>query len=126
MAALCQAMETKDLYTRGHTEWVSPGVVMTGREIGMRASRVEAIRYARMLHDVASSGVPTTVLRKQGRASGAATSPRPKRAPRLLGPAAGPRGHGRRSGNPGCPGGDGRSGCREPADTAPEQPGRVP
>ena len=58
MAALCQAMETKDLYTRGHNEWVSRGVVMTGREIGMRASRVEAIRYARMLHDVASSGCP--------------------------------------------------------------------
>ncbi len=46
MAALCQAVETKDLYTRGHRERVSRGAVMIGREIGMRASRVEAILYA--------------------------------------------------------------------------------
>ena len=66
MAALCQAVETKDLYTRGHRERVSRGAVMIGREIGMRASRVEAILYAGMLHDVGKLGVPTTVLRKDG------------------------------------------------------------
>jgi hypothetical protein len=66
MASLCQAVETKDLYTRGHSERVSRGAVMIGREIGMRASRVEAIRYAGMLHDVGKLGVPTTVLQKQG------------------------------------------------------------
>jgi hypothetical protein len=66
MAALCPAMETKDIYTRGHRERVSRGAVMIGREIGMRASRVEAILYAGMLHDVGKLGVPTTVLRKDG------------------------------------------------------------
>ncbi|HEV2377383.1 MAG TPA: HD-GYP domain-containing protein [Streptosporangiaceae bacterium] len=66
MAALCQAVETKDLYTRGHSERVSRGAVMIGQEIGMRANRVEAIRYAGMLHDVGKLGVPTTVLQKQG------------------------------------------------------------
>jgi HD-GYP domain-containing protein (c-di-GMP phosphodiesterase class II) len=40
MAALCQAAEAKDLYTRGHRERVSRGAVMIGREIGVRASRV--------------------------------------------------------------------------------------
>jgi HD-GYP domain-containing protein (c-di-GMP phosphodiesterase class II) len=39
---------------------------MIAQEIGMRADRVEAIRYAGMLHDVGKLGVPTKVLQKSG------------------------------------------------------------
>jgi HD domain len=66
VSALCQAVETKDFYTRGHSERVSRGSVMIAGEIGMRAERVEAIRYAGMLHDVGKLGVPTSVLQKNG------------------------------------------------------------
>lgn len=66
LAALCQAVETKDYYTRGHSERVSRGSVMIAQEIGMRTDRVEAIRYAGMLHDVGKLGVPTKVLQKSG------------------------------------------------------------
>ena len=66
MAALCQAVETKDLYTRGHSERVARGSAMIAQEVGMRSGRVEAIRYAGMLHDVGKLGVPTTVLQKNG------------------------------------------------------------
>jgi hypothetical protein len=66
MAALCQAVETKDWYTRGHSERVSRGSAMIAREMGMRGRRVEAIRSAGMLHDVGKLGVPTTVLQKDG------------------------------------------------------------
>ncbi|MFC0037506.1 HD-GYP domain-containing protein [Actinomadura rayongensis] len=66
LAALCQAVETKDYYTRGHSERVSRGSVMIAQQIGMRPARVEAIRYAGMLHDVGKLGVPTTVLQKDG------------------------------------------------------------
>jgi HD-GYP domain-containing protein (c-di-GMP phosphodiesterase class II) len=66
IAALCQAVETKDYYTRGHSERVSRGSVMIAEEIGMRAERVNAIRYAGMLHDVGKLGVPTKVLQKAG------------------------------------------------------------
>ncbi|HTU05157.1 MAG TPA: HD domain-containing phosphohydrolase, partial [Trebonia sp.] len=66
VSALCQAVETKDFYTRGHSERVSRGSVMIAREIGMRVERVEAIRYAGMLHDVGKLGVPTSVLQKNG------------------------------------------------------------
>jgi putative nucleotidyltransferase with HDIG domain len=66
LAALCQAVETKDYYTRGHSERVSRGSVMIAREIGMRSDRVEAIRYAGMLHDVGKLGVPTKTLQKDG------------------------------------------------------------
>jgi HD-GYP domain-containing protein (c-di-GMP phosphodiesterase class II) len=66
IAALCQAVETKDYYTRGHSERVSRGSVMIAEEIGMRAERITAIRYAGMLHDVGKLGVPTKVLQKSG------------------------------------------------------------
>jgi hypothetical protein len=66
MAALCQAVETKDFYTRGHSERVSRGSAMIARQIGMRADRAEAIRFAGMLHDVGKLGVPTKVLQKTG------------------------------------------------------------
>ncbi len=67
VGALCQAVETKDLYTRGHSDRVSRGSVMIAREVGMRGERVEAIRYAGMLHDVGKLGVPTRVLQKTGK-----------------------------------------------------------
>jgi HD superfamily phosphohydrolase YqeK len=66
VSALCQAVETKDFYTRGHSERVSRGAVMIAREIGMRAERVDALRMAGMLHDVGKLGVPTSVLQKNG------------------------------------------------------------
>jgi HD-GYP domain-containing protein (c-di-GMP phosphodiesterase class II) len=66
MAALCKAVETKDFYTRGHSERVSKGSSMLAREIGMRPDRLEAITYAGMLHDVGKLGVPTKVLQKTG------------------------------------------------------------
>jgi HD-GYP domain-containing protein (c-di-GMP phosphodiesterase class II) len=69
MAALCKAVETKDFYTRGHSERVSRGSSMLAGEIGMRADRLEAITYAGMLHDVGKLGVPTKVLQKSGKLS---------------------------------------------------------
>jgi HD-GYP domain-containing protein (c-di-GMP phosphodiesterase class II) len=66
MNALCQAVETKDYYTRGHGDRVSRGAVMIARQIRMSAERTEAIRFAGMLHDVGKLGVPTQVLQKTG------------------------------------------------------------
>jgi HD-GYP domain-containing protein (c-di-GMP phosphodiesterase class II) len=66
MAALCQAVETKDYYTRGHCTRVSHASSMIAQEIGMGVERLRAIRYAGMLHDVGKLGVPTKVLQKDG------------------------------------------------------------
>jgi HD superfamily phosphohydrolase YqeK len=66
IAALCQAVETKDYYTRGHSERVSRGSAMIAQQIGMRPERVGAVRSAGMLHDVGKLGVPTKVLQKPG------------------------------------------------------------
>ena len=65
--SLIQAVETKDSYTRGHSERVSRASVMIGRRIGMREDRVQSLRYAGILHDVGKLGVPTRVLQKAGR-----------------------------------------------------------
>ncbi|NUW45075.1 HD-GYP domain-containing protein [Nonomuraea rhodomycinica] len=66
IAALCQAVETKDYYTRGHCTRVSAASSMIAQEIGMGQERLRAIRYAGMLHDVGKLGVPTKVLQKEG------------------------------------------------------------
>jgi hypothetical protein len=66
MNALCQAVETKDYYTRGHGDRVSRGSVMVARKIRMSSDRTDAIRFAGMLHDVGKLGVPTQVLQKTG------------------------------------------------------------
>ena len=46
VSALCQAVETKDFYTRGHSERVSRGAVMIATEIGHapRADRGDQVR----------------------------------------------------------------------------------
>ncbi|NUR90246.1 MAG: HD-GYP domain-containing protein [Nonomuraea sp.] len=66
IAALAQAVETKDYYTRGHCRRVSTASGMIAQEIGMGQERLRAIRYAGMLHDVGKLGVPTKVLQKDG------------------------------------------------------------
>jgi hypothetical protein len=67
MRSLIKAVETKDLYTRGHSERVSRASVLIGRSSGMREDRVTTLRYAGTLHDVGKLGVPTRVLQKAGK-----------------------------------------------------------
>jgi hypothetical protein len=67
MRAFIQIIETKDLYTRGHSERVSEGVGMLGRRLGLPADRQQALEHAGLLHDVGKVGVPTSIIRKPGR-----------------------------------------------------------
>ncbi|MEU1818626.1 HD-GYP domain-containing protein [Streptomyces roseifaciens] len=64
--ALVQAVDLKDQYTRGHSERVGRASVLIGRELGMAGERLEALRFAGILHDVGKLGVPTRLLRKDG------------------------------------------------------------
>jgi len=63
---LVQAVEIKDLYTRGHSERVARISVMIADELRLSSERVEVLRYAATLHDVGKLGVPTRLLRKTG------------------------------------------------------------
>jgi hypothetical protein len=64
---LVQAVEIKDLYTRGHSERVARVSEMIATELRLPGDRVEVLRYAATLHDVGKLGVPTRLLRKTGR-----------------------------------------------------------
>lgn len=64
---LIAAVETKDVYTRGHSERVAAASVLIAREMKMNEDRVGSLRYAGMLHDVGKLGVPTRVLQKSTR-----------------------------------------------------------
>jgi hypothetical protein len=67
IATLVQAVETKDPYTRGHSERVARASVMIGTQIGMAEERLQTLEYAGTLHDVGKLGVPTSVLQKSGK-----------------------------------------------------------
>jgi hypothetical protein len=67
MRAFIQIIETKDLYTRGHSERVSEGVGMLGRHLRLADDRLQALEHAGLLHDVGKVGVPTSIIRKSGR-----------------------------------------------------------
>jgi HD-GYP domain-containing protein (c-di-GMP phosphodiesterase class II) len=67
MRAFIQVIETKDLYTRGHSERVSQGVGLLGRHLRLNEDRQNALEHAGLLHDVGKVGVPTSIIRKPGR-----------------------------------------------------------
>lgn len=67
LRAFIQVIETKDRYTRGHSERVSAGVGMLGRYLGLPEHRQQALEHAGLLHDVGKVGVPTRIIRKPGR-----------------------------------------------------------
>ncbi len=64
--ALVQAVETKDHYTRGHSERVSRASVMIAEQLDLSEDRTEALRLAGMLHDLGKLSVPTRLLQKSG------------------------------------------------------------
>jgi HD-GYP domain-containing protein (c-di-GMP phosphodiesterase class II) len=61
------AVETKDIYTRGHSERVGRGTAMIAHEVGYRGDKLDSVRLAGLLHDLGKLGVRTGVLRKSGK-----------------------------------------------------------
>jgi HD-GYP domain-containing protein (c-di-GMP phosphodiesterase class II) len=59
-------LETRDLYTRGHTERVAEFSMAIGRELGFSESQLARLRWAALIHDVGKLAVPTAIMRKQG------------------------------------------------------------
>ncbi|MGH3416424.1 MAG: HD-GYP domain-containing protein, partial [Actinocrinis sp.] len=65
--ALVQAVEIKDLYTRGHSERVAAASEMIAHRLGLDEERISTLRHAAILHDVGKLGVPTRLLQKDGK-----------------------------------------------------------
>jgi HD-GYP domain-containing protein (c-di-GMP phosphodiesterase class II) len=66
LAALSQAIEARDPYTRGHSARVSALAVVIARRLGWRGSRLSGLRLGGLLHDVGKLNLDDAVLRKPG------------------------------------------------------------
>jgi HD-GYP domain-containing protein (c-di-GMP phosphodiesterase class II) len=58
------AVDTKDRYTKRHSEDVARYAVFLGRHLGLLPEQLEQLRLAGLLHDVGKVGIPDTILRK--------------------------------------------------------------
>lgn len=65
--SLVGALETKDVYTRGHSERVARYAVALGRAMGLDAKACDRLEYAGLLHDLGKIALPATILTKPGK-----------------------------------------------------------
>jgi putative nucleotidyltransferase with HDIG domain len=66
LLGLANALEAKDVYTRGHSERVGATSRRLAVALGLAPPDVEVIARAGLLHDIGKIGVPESVLRKAG------------------------------------------------------------
>ncbi len=64
---LILAVDTKDRYTKRHSEDVARYAVYLGRLLGLDEDTLQTLRVAGLLHDVGKIGIPDHILRKPGR-----------------------------------------------------------
>ena len=63
-------MDTKDRYTKQHSEDVARYAVFLADQLGLRPEERQSVELAGLLHDVGKIGVPGTILRKPGPLTG--------------------------------------------------------
>ena len=66
LLGLANALEAKDVYTRGHSERVGASSRRLARAFGLAPADVEIVARAGLLHDIGKIGIPETILRKTG------------------------------------------------------------
>ena len=69
LQGLVIAVDTKDRYTRRHSEDVARYSDFIARLLGLESETRQAIHTAGLLHDVGKIGIPDSILRKPGRLS---------------------------------------------------------
>jgi diguanylate cyclase (GGDEF)-like protein len=67
LEGLVNAVDTKDRYTRRHSEDVARYAEFMGRRLDLDAVTRRALRNAGKLHDIGKIGIPDAILRKPGR-----------------------------------------------------------
>lgn len=65
--ALSNAVEAKDLYTKGHSQRVAKYSVELARRMGYSKDQLDEIYYIGLLHDIGKIGVADAVINKTGR-----------------------------------------------------------
>ena len=63
---LSATVDAKHTLTAGHSERVSNLSVLIAKELGLNGNRLEALRYAALLHDIGKIGISDGVLLKNG------------------------------------------------------------
>ncbi len=67
LQGLVFAVDTKDHYTRRHSQDVARYAVFLGQQVGLDADKLRTLHIAGLLHDIGKIGIPDQVLRKPGR-----------------------------------------------------------
>ena len=66
LQGLVFAVDTKDRYTKRHSEDVARYAVFLARQDGLDEATIGAVRLAGLLHDIGKIGMPDHLLRKPG------------------------------------------------------------
>ncbi len=69
IAALIRAIETKDPYTKGHSERVASLSAQIGKHLKLGEKDIESLKRIASLHDIGKIGVPKRILIKPGKLS---------------------------------------------------------
>ncbi len=69
LQGLVFAVDTKDHYTRRHSQDVARYAVFLGQQVGLDKDKLRTLHIAGLLHDIGKIGIPDQVLRKPGRLS---------------------------------------------------------
>lgn len=67
IAALANSMDSKDSYTRGHSQRVGELSMAVGRALGLPSLELRRLLYGGILHDIGKIGAPEKILLKQSR-----------------------------------------------------------
>ncbi len=64
---LANTIDSKDRYTRGHSQRVGELAFEVGKELGLDAAALRDLRYGGILHDIGKIGAPEAILTKRER-----------------------------------------------------------
>lgn len=67
IVALANSIDSKDAYTRGHSQRVGDIAVEIGKEMGLSERELKHLHYGGILHDIGKIGIVDAILGKQSR-----------------------------------------------------------
>jgi HD-GYP domain-containing protein (c-di-GMP phosphodiesterase class II) len=67
MVALANTIDSKDSYTRGHSQRVAEMAVEIGRELKLTDRELKQLRYGGILHDIGKIGIIESILLKKSK-----------------------------------------------------------